>query len=130
MSSEATSSLIQTIATWGGGAAGLVGTVALLRRRLSRDSTEMTKDRAESTIVELLLKERDEAIADARDAWAARAANTEAIARLTAQNAHQAMEIQRLTREMATFRRMLGRLYPDTRQFLGTDFAPMQDPGP
>lgn len=87
----------------------------------------MTKDRTESKFVELLLAERDEALDEARDAMRARHADAEAIARLSAQNEHQAREIARLTADFASFKRMMIRVYPEMRQFLSSDFAPLQD---
>jgi hypothetical protein len=109
----------------GGAGAGLLGTVLMLRRRLSRDSTEMTKDRAEAHIIQTALLERDAARAEARAAWAEHQADAEAIARLTAQNVHQAKEIERLTAEFRAFKRMLARVFPETREFLISDFQPL-----
>jgi hypothetical protein len=120
MSTEA--GLLQTIAGWTAAGIGLAGSAALLRRRLSRDRTEMTKDRAESNLVELLLRERDEAQKIAREAQSARHAAAEAVARLMAKTESQAAEIARLQREFTAFKRMLARVYPDTRLFLGSDF--------
>ncbi len=117
--------MLQTIAGWGAAGVGLAGSLALLRRRLSRDQTEMTKDRTESRFVERLLQDRDAALAEHREALRARQTDSEAIARLTSQNEHQAREIERLTVEFAAFKRMLARLYPETRQFLGSDFPPL-----
>lgn len=104
---------------------GLGGGAAFLRRRLSRDRTEMTKDRTESRFVELLLEERDRALASAKEAWKGAQMSSEAIARLGAQNAHQAGEIDRLVRELERLKRTVMRLYPETREFLATDFQPL-----
>ncbi|HWH83455.1 MAG TPA: hypothetical protein VNU71_14585 [Burkholderiaceae bacterium] len=105
--------------------AGLVGSFALLRRRLSRDRTEMIKDRAEGNIIEMTIAERNEARAEARTAWMAHQAATEAVARLTAQNEAQGREIARLTTEFDAFKRLLARMYPETRKFLVSDFQAM-----
>lgn len=120
---------LQTIAGWGAGLIALVSSGALLRRKLSRDHTEMTKDRAESTLIGVLLHERDaaqaamrEAQTAMREAWRERHADGEAIARLTSENKHQAEEIARLAAEIASLKRVLGRLYPDTRQFLDSNY--------
>ena len=104
---------------------GLGGGAAFLRRRLSRDSTEMTKDRTESKFVELLLADRDAAMASSREAWKTAQASAEAIARLVAENLHQTNEIHRLVDEFGAFKRMLIRLYPETRQFLSSDYPPL-----
>ena len=122
------SSLLQQVAGWSAAGLGLAGSAALLRRRLSRDRTAMTKDKVEMTFVDQLVKERDSALAEWRMAILARQADSEAIARLSAQNAHQAGEISRLQLEFATFKRMLARLYPEARQFLGSDYPPLGKP--
>jgi len=103
-------------------AVSTVGGVALLRRRLSRDRTEMTKDRAESAFITQLLKERDAAVTLARDAWRDRQTDVESIARLQAQNAYQQSEIERLKAEFGSLKRLIARLYPETRVFLESDF--------
>ncbi len=121
-------SLLEAIAGWGAAGVGLVGSAALLRRRLSRDRTEMTKDRVESKFVERLIDDRDAAIAEAREASHARQIATEAIARLTAQNEHQAGEISRLRVEFAAFKRMMLRMYPEALQFVGSDFQHLERP--
>ena len=111
-------------------AIGAVGGAAMLRRKLSRDRTEMTKDRVESEFVTLLLRERDEAIASAREAWRVRQADAESIARLASQNTFQQQEIERLKGEFAAFKRLIARLYPNTRSFLESDFPQPTDFAP
>lgn len=122
--------LVGTIAGWGAAGIGLAGSVALLRRRLSRDKTEMVKDRVESGFVELLLKERDAANADWRDAWRVRQHDTEVIARLTSQNEHLIAEITRLRDEIGSFKRLVLRLHPDMRAFLVSSYPPLPDTPP
>ncbi len=129
MSPEQSSSLLQSFAAWGAGGVGLIGSAALLRRRLSRDRTEIVKDRVEGSFVQQLVAERDSALAEWRTAVMARQADTQAIARLTTQNEHQAQEIFRLQAEFSTFKRMLARLYPEVRAFLGSDFPPLIEQG-
>lgn len=122
---------------------GVATSVAALRRRMSTDRTQRVSDKVESEFVELLLKERDKALADAREAWRVRQIDAEAIARLTSQNVYQQEEITRLMEEFATFKRRIGRLYPPSRRFLDSDyvspadmadiqrdFAPTQPPAP
>jgi len=104
-----------------------VGGVALLRRRLSRDRTEMTKDRVESVFITQLLKERDEAVGMAREAWRDRQVDVESIARLQSQNAYQQAEIERLKSEFGSLKRLIARLYPETRVFLESDFQQLSD---
>lgn len=116
-----------SLAGWGAAVVGLAGSLALLRRRLSRDKAEMVKDRVESRYVELLLKERDAANADWRDAWRVRQHDTEVIARLTSQNEHLIAEIARLRDEIGSFKRLVLRLHPDMRAFLVSSYPPFPD---
>ena len=118
--------LTQQVVGWAAAATaaiGAAGGAVALRRRLSRDRTEMTKDRVESEFVTLLLKERDEALASAREAWRVRQVDAESIARLTSQNLYQQQEIERLKSEFAAFKRLMVRLYPTTRSFFDSDFS-------
>lgn len=119
--------MAQSVATVCAGVVGLGASVALLRRRLSRDKAEMVKDRVESGYVELLLKERDAANADWRDAWRVRQKDTEVIARLAAQNEHLTAEISRLREEIGSFKRLVLRLHPDMRAFLVSSYPPLTD---
>jgi hypothetical protein len=104
-----------------------VGGVAVMRRRLSRDRTEITKDRVESEFLKVLLKERDEALANAREAWQARHVDAESIARLTAQNVYQQAEIERLKHDFAAFKRLIARLSPSLRAFMESEFGAPPD---
>lgn len=125
--------LTQQVVGWTAAATAVIGAAggaAVLRRRLSRDKTEMTKDRVESEFVVLLLKERDEALASAREAWRVRQVDAESIARLQSQNLFQEQEIQRLKQEFGAFKRLIARLYPATRAFLESDFPPPHDFAP
>lgn len=125
--------LTQQVVGWTAAATAVIGAAggaALLRRRLSRDKTEMTKDRVESEFFTLLLKERDEALANAREAWRVRQVDAESIARLTSQNIYQQQEIERLKQEFASFRRLIARLFPATRAFLESDFPIPTDLAP
>lgn len=73
------------------------------RRKTSRDSTEITKDRAEENLVKTLATERDKAMADAREAWARRTQDAEQIARLYLENEY-------LKRDVATLTQRVGEL--------------------
>lgn len=119
--------VLEQVAGWTAAVLTAVGGVALMRRRLSRDRTEITKDRVESEFVELLLKERDQALATAREAWRQREVDAQSIARLTSQNTFQQAEIDRLLAEFERFKRVVVRLYPPTRTFLESDFQPPSD---
>jgi len=125
--------LTQQVVGWTAAATAVIGAAggaAVLRRRLSRDKTEMTKDRIESEFFTLLLKERDDALASAREAWRVRQVDAESIARLTSQNIYQQQEIERLKQEFASFKRLIARLYPSTRAFLESDFSKPVDLSP
>lgn len=63
----------------------LIGAVLWLRRRISRDSLEVKRDRGEGNLLEIVIGERNNAMADARDAWAHRAKDAERIGQLTAE---------------------------------------------
>jgi hypothetical protein len=125
--------LTQQVVGWTAAATAVIGAAggaALLRRRLSKDHTEMTKDRVESEFVVLLLRERDDALESAREAWRVRQVDAESIARLTSQNAYQQQEIERLKAEFAAFKRLIARMYPATRVFLESDFSKPVDFAP
>jgi hypothetical protein len=115
--------LTQQIAGIAGAVTAAVGGLAVMRRRLSRDRTEMTKDRVESDFFKVLLKERDEALAQAREAWLARRVDAESIAKLTAQNSYQQAEIERLKHDFAAFKRLIVRLSPSLRPFMESEFG-------
>ena len=119
--------LLPGVSGWIAAAFAAMGSFALLRRRLSKDKTELAKDQAERTFIALMLAERDQAIAEKHEAWRVRQVDVESIARLTSQNLYQQEEIERLVREFATFKGLIARLYPDTRRFLESDFAELDD---
>lgn len=56
-----------------------------LRRRYSRDSLELRRDSEEGGLLGTIIHERNEAMADAKEAWARRAADAELIGKLSAQ---------------------------------------------
>lgn len=114
--------LLKALAAWSAAGAGLVGATAVLARRLSRDRTEMVKDRAESRFVEQMHADRAEAMQAWREAAAARKADAEAIARLTAENESQARDLARLAAEFAAFKRLVSRHAPELTRYLASDF--------
>jgi hypothetical protein len=114
--------IVKTVGAWGAGIVALATSAAVLARRLSKDRTEITKDAAEASFVSQLLKERDAAIASAREAWKERYQDSNTIARLKAENEYQARELARLSDDFAAFKRLLGRMYPETRPFVESGF--------
>jgi hypothetical protein len=63
----------------------LIGGLMWLRRRLSHDRLEVKKDSAEINLLEIVIKERNNAMEDAKEAWAKRASDAELIGKLSAQ---------------------------------------------
>jgi hypothetical protein len=63
----------------------LIGGIMWLRRRLSQDGLESKKDRSEGQLLDIVIKERNAAMDDAREAWAKRATDAEMIGKLSAQ---------------------------------------------
>lgn len=55
-----------------------------LRRRLSHDGVEIKKEKSEAQLMDIVIKERNSAMDDAREAWAKRASDAELIGKLTA----------------------------------------------
>jgi seryl-tRNA synthetase len=108
-----------------GAAGALIGAVTLLRRRLSRDNTEVVKDRAEADIVARLVIERDAAITEAQRVREQRTSDAQTIARLVAENEAQAREVIRL---LASIRKMVRGLPPEVQKVLVTDFMPLGPP--
>lgn len=53
----------------GGIGASLLAAILYMRRKISRDGVEMVKDRVESDILTAVIKERELAMKDAREAW-------------------------------------------------------------
>jgi hypothetical protein len=113
------------------GAIGAIGGgVMLARRRLSRDGVEITKDRAEADLVELLRKERDSAFAEAKRVREQRTVDAEIIARLMSDKAHLEADVRRL---LADYRKMIRGLSPEVRRVLATEFSdlgPPEEPKP
>lgn len=115
--------LLQSMGALAGGGVALVGALAVLARRLSRDRNELTKDRVELDYLAQLLKERDEALRAARDALRERYDDSKIVARLTVENEFQAKELARLAEDFEHFKRLLARMYPQTRRFVESGFA-------
>lgn len=133
--------LLQSIAAGGGAVAALAGGAALVRRRLSRDSTEMVKDRAESDVVARLERMVEAANTQAAGATAQatadrehRIANAQMIARLSAENDYLRRDLERVSAERdesrshldtltGGVRRMVRDLPPAAQREVATDFA-------
>lgn len=77
------------------------------RRKASRVSTEINNDRAEVNIVGTLTKERDKAMADAREAWTRRTQDAEQIARLSSENEYLKRDVATLTQRVGELQQSL-----------------------
>lgn len=96
-------SVIPTISVAGESAMGITGVfgavvmgILYLRRKASRDGTEIIKDRTEGKLLEALMSERDRARASEREAWTKVNELSVVNARLESQNEYQKEEIERL----------------------------------
>lgn len=72
----------------------LVGGIMYMRRRASRDGVRIVEDRTEGTLLKTTLTERNQATADAREAWLRSSADAREIGRLTAENEYLKRELQ------------------------------------
>lgn len=92
----------------GGGLTAAVFSIAAgllwLRRRLSRDNLEVKRDSGEMTLLATIITERNTAMADAREAWAKRAADAELIGKLSAQVESLERINERMEREIDALR--------------------------
>ncbi|MCA0214665.1 MAG: hypothetical protein LCH79_15995 [Proteobacteria bacterium] len=93
-----------------GAAASFIATLLWLRRKTSRDSTEIAKDRAEENLIGTLRAERDRAMAAAAEAWDRRTKDAEEIAGLSAKNAYLEREVARLSTEMTQLQMRLAQV--------------------
>jgi len=130
---------LTTLAGWAVATLGIGGAGLAVRSRMSRDSTQRRKDRAESEFVGLLLKERDGAREEARLAREERQReldrmnnerkrDAEQMARLRAEHVYMEEEIKRLNRESDSFRRRVARMFPETREFVHSNVADLSPP--
>lgn len=113
------------LAAWSTAFGSVGAGVAVLRRRYSRDRTEMHKDRTESQLLEQLMDDAK----DVRQAWGERRRDAAAIASLEARNTTLEKDFARLTMEFEAFKRMVFRLHPELRAFLPSTMASL-DPLP
>lgn len=72
----------------------LVGGIMYLRRRANRDGLRITEDRTEGTLLKTTLTERNQAAADAREAWLRSSSDARLIGQLTAENEYLKRELQ------------------------------------
>lgn len=90
-----------------GTTASVIAAILWLRRRTSRDSTEIAKDRAEESLIGKLANERDKAMEAAAEAWSRRTEDAKEIAGLRATNEYLKRDIERLTLDVERLSRQL-----------------------
>lgn len=115
-------------------AAAIAGTLLWLRRRVSKDSTEINADKAQNSILGIAMTRADAAEKDAREAWAQRTNDVAKIAELTNENKNLLEKIVQLrddrfvlNLQMKRLKLELGRLEPSLRRILDSDFGALPD---
>lgn len=95
-----------TTAGWiGTGVAAVIWAALQLRRKMSRDGLDMKGDRAGIDMLERAQKERDQAVADARAAWATKNADSLELGQLRAENAYLKEQLRANAELVAAIRR-------------------------
>jgi chromosome segregation ATPase len=97
----------------------VIATVLHLRRRVSRDNAEITKDRVESDILERATRERDESRESERKAWSEHNKLAVECAKLRSDNEYAQREIKRLTDTVAEMQKMLDEVKVRLRHLSG-----------
>ncbi len=87
-----------------GAAVTLVAFLLHLRRRMSSDNTQISRDSAEKDLIQMLSRERDLAMKEARTAWDSRMADNRSIAELTERNRQLTQQVEDLVVEVAKLR--------------------------
>jgi hypothetical protein len=107
----------------------VIAVVLWLRRRVSRDGLEMTKDHSEKTLIEKLREERDKALSHAEEAWGRRTDDAAAIAKLTSEVGHLSannfaltQHVVRLEEKVTQLSRLIAQFAPsEVGQLFGKD---------
>jgi hypothetical protein len=89
----------------GTGVAGLVWAALQLRRKMSRDNLDMKADRTAFEMLDRTQKERDDAVKDARLAWASKNADSMELGQLRAENAYLKEQLRATQDMVSTIRR-------------------------
>lgn len=82
----------------------ILGAILWLRRRLSRDNLEVSKDSAEKNLLVTAIAERDKAIASAEEAWESRTKDAELIGKLSSDVEHLSAINKNLLEEVERLR--------------------------
>ena len=91
-------------------AAAIVGSILVIRKRISRDSLEMIKDRAEINVIHHLENQRDAAIKEKEELETALEKAEADSSASAAQVASLSSEITRLTGQVMLLRQLIERL--------------------
>lgn len=104
----------------------LIGGLMWLRRRYSHDGLEVKKDRQEGQLLEIIIKERNSAMDEAREAWAKRASDAELIGKLSAQ-VEALNELNHKTNNEVSLLRILNEKQNTEIANLRSDFRAMKE---
>lgn len=94
--------------------ASVVAAVFYLRRKISRDGLEVTKDGAEGAMLETAIAERDKAMATAAEAWKVRTEDAKLIGKLSSDVEHLTKANEKLTAEVGSLRDILYLFLPQS----------------
>lgn len=115
------------VTTW----LGVIGTavVAALAMwvRASKANATVKKQNVEGDLYERLVKERDDAMRDAREAWATRTHDAEQIARLIAREEALRNDMVRLRDEFSAWKRMILRRFPEAADFMPSNTGTLDE---
>lgn len=97
----------------------VVGGLMWFRRKSSRDSVEIVKDRTEGRLLEKLMDDRDAKAADAKEAWAAHNELVKRNGFLEAENVHLKREVDRLMSELTRLQAEVDKVRADIWELRG-----------
>lgn len=105
------------VSAWVAMLAGIGGIALGLFVKTAKAQLEAKKAEAEGGLIERLLKERDEALTDAREAWKTRLADAQAISRAIEREIAMRDKFDHLQGEFDAFKRLIVRRYPEMADF-------------
>ncbi len=109
------------VSAWGAmGAAALTFALGLFVRT-TKARLEAQRSAAEGELIQRLLKERDDALVDSREAWKTRTADAQAIARAAEREIAMRDKFDHLQAEFDAFKRLIVRRYPEMADFFPSD---------
>ena len=100
----------------------VISAILLIRRRISKDNTEIKKDSTERDLLHRMMQERDRAQAAAEEAWRNRAEDAKLIGQLTGEVKHLTEANQNLIQDVDALRRDIKDLH-DTLTMLMPSMA-------